>query len=124
MIKMLEGVIVSEVDYKESSKIINILTKEEGLIGVFARGCKRIRSPISSTTSILTYGFFYLNSRPKGLPILTEVDVIDSFKNIKKDYSSRFMLRKPFGVMVSGFAISINVNCKKAVQGFPPDRLL
>mgnify|MGYP004498981523 CR=1 FL=1 len=85
MIHKIEGIIVSTVDYKESSKIINILTKEEGLIGVFARGCKRIRSPISSTTSILTYGFFYLNSRPKGLPILTEVDVIDSFKNIKKD---------------------------------------
>lgn len=85
MIHKIEGIIVSTVDYKESSKIINILTKEEGLIGVFARGCKRIKSPISSTTSILTYGFFYLNSRPKGLSILTEVDVIDSFKNIKKD---------------------------------------
>ena len=29
-IKKVEGIIVSEVDYKESSKIINILTKKVG----------------------------------------------------------------------------------------------
>ena len=44
MIKKLEGIIVSEVDYKESSKIINIYTKDEGIIGCLARGSKRLKS--------------------------------------------------------------------------------
>lgn len=85
MIRKLEGIVVSTIDYKESSKIINILTKDAGLIGVFAKGSKKIKSNISATSNILTYGFFYINSRNKGMPNLVEVDVIDNFKIIKKD---------------------------------------
>ena len=85
MNKKIEGIIVSEVDYKESSKIINLYTKEYGIIGVLARGAKRLKSSLSGVTSKLTYGYFYLNYKENGLSILTEVDVIESFKNIKKD---------------------------------------
>lgn len=85
MIKKVEGIIVSEVDYKESSKIINILTKEDGLIGVLAKGAKRMKSQISSTSTKLTYASFHLNWFENRMPSLIEVDVIDKFKNIKKD---------------------------------------
>ena len=85
MIKQVEGIVVSTVDYKESSKIINILTKDEGLIGVFAKGSKKLKSRISSTSNILTYGVFHLSNSFGKMPSLVEVDVIDNFKNIKKD---------------------------------------
>lgn len=85
MIKKIEGIVVSTVDYKENSKIINILTEEEGIIGVLAKGSKRLKSSISATSNILTYGTFHLNSRNRGLSSLIEVDIIDNFKNIKKD---------------------------------------
>ena len=85
MIKKIEGIIVSEVDYKESSKIINILTKENGLIGVIAKGCKKMKSPLSNVTSKLTYGYFHLNWYDNRMPTLIEVDTINRFKNIKKD---------------------------------------
>lgn len=85
MIKKIEGIVVSDVDYKESSKIINIFTKDMGVIGVLARGCKKIKSNISSTTSKLTYGYFYVNYKENGLSTLNEVDIINNFKNIRKD---------------------------------------
>lgn len=85
MIKKVEGIVVSTVDYKENSKILNILTKEEGLIGVFARGSKKIKSNISATSSIMTYGVFHLSQTTKKMPNLIEVDLINSFKNIRKD---------------------------------------
>ena len=85
MITKVEGIIVSEVDYKESSKIVNIFTKEHGIIGALARGAKRLKSNLSGVTSKLTYGTFYINYKEKGLSILSEVDIIASFKNIKKD---------------------------------------
>ena len=44
MIKKIEGIVVSEIDYKESSKIINVLTKEYGIIGFIARGTKQVKS--------------------------------------------------------------------------------
>ena len=85
MIKKIEGIIISTVDYKESSKIVNILTMTEGIIGVLAKGSKNIKSKISSTSNILTYGTFYLNYHKGSMPLLTEVDIIDSFKQIRKD---------------------------------------
>ena len=85
MIKKLEGIIVSEVDYKESSKIINIYTKDEGIIGCLARGSKRIKSNLSGVSSKFTYGYFHINYKENGMSTLMEVDIIDNFKNIKKD---------------------------------------
>lgn len=85
MLIKIEGIVVSTVDYKESSKIINILTKEKGLIGVLAKGSKKLKSNISATSNILTYGNFHLKSRNNDMYTLTEVDVIDNFKIIKKD---------------------------------------
>ncbi len=86
MIKKIEGIVVSTVDYKESSKILNVFTKDEGIIGVMARGCKKLKSKISATSSVLTYGTFHLNVNNKGIPNLIEVDVIDNFKVIRKDF--------------------------------------
>ena len=85
MIKKIEGIIVSEVDYQESSKIVNIYTKDEGIIGCIAKGSKRLKSNLSTLTSKLTYGYFHINYKENGLSNLIEVDVIDNLKNIKKD---------------------------------------
>ena len=85
MRRKVEGIVISAVDYKENSKIINILTKEEGIIGVIARGVKSIKSPLRTTTTVLSYGEFYLTNRSSGLSTLTEVDITDYFKEIRKD---------------------------------------
>ena len=85
MRRKVEGIVINAVDYKENSKIINILTKEEGIIGVIARGVKSIKSPLRTTTTVLSYGEFYLSSRSSGLSTLTEVDITDYFKEIRKD---------------------------------------
>ena len=84
MIKKVEGIVVSEVDYGETSKIINVLTKTE-IIGIYARGCKRPKSKLNNVTSKLTYGQFHINYKEKGLSTLIEVDIVNSFINIRKD---------------------------------------
>lgn len=86
MIKQIEGIIISTVDYKESSKIINILSIEEGMVGVLAKGSKRIKSKIATTSNVLTYGIFYLKYNKGGMPLLLEVDVKNNFKYIRKDF--------------------------------------
>jgi len=85
MIKKIEGIVISEVDYKESSKIINILTKEYGVIGLIARGTKQVKNKLSGVTTKLTYGYFHVRYKENGLSTLIEVDIIDNFKNIRKD---------------------------------------
>jgi DNA repair protein RecO (recombination protein O) len=84
MIKKIEGIVISTVDYKESSKILNIFTKDEGIIGVMARGCRKIKSKLSAYADPLVYGEFHLNVN-RGMPNLVEVDVIDNYRVIRKD---------------------------------------
>ena len=86
MNKKVEGIIISTVDYKESSKIINILTNTEGIIGVLAKGSKNPKSKLSSTSNVLTYGTFYLSYYKGNIPLLSEVDIKDNFKYIRKNF--------------------------------------
>lgn len=84
MYKKIEGIIVSEVPFEDSSKIINVFT-EDGIIGIVAKGAKRIKSPFFSVTSKFSYGIFNIIYKENGLSKLVEVDVLKDYRNIKKD---------------------------------------
>ncbi len=85
MIEKVEGIILNARNYGETSKIVNVLTKEHGIIGLMAKGAKNLKSELRSVTDKLTYGFFYIYYRENKLSNLTSVDIIDSFRNIKTD---------------------------------------
>ena len=71
MLETVEGIIISEKPYGETSKIINCLTKEYGIIGIIAKGSRNLKSDLRSTTNKLIYGNFNIYYNP--------------FKNILKD---------------------------------------
>lgn len=81
----VKGIIISDTNYSESSKILHILTRDYGLIGVISKGCRNYKSKLRSVSIKLTYGYFYINYKEDGLSTLTEVDVINDLKNIKTD---------------------------------------
>ena len=81
----VEGIVLTSQDYGETSKIINVITKEYGIIGMIAKGARSIKSNLRSTTDKLSYGRFYIYYKKDKLSILSNVDIIDNFKNIKKD---------------------------------------
>lgn len=85
MVEEIEGIVISELDYGETSKIINILTKKYGIIGVIAKGCRNLKSPLRSVTNKLTYGIFFMKYNENKLSVLSNVDIINNFKNIKTD---------------------------------------
>lgn len=84
MLKKIEGIIIKETNFGETSKIINILTKD-GIIGVMAKGAKSLKSPLRSFTTNLTYGSFYTYYHEDKLSTLKTADIIDNFNNIKRD---------------------------------------
>lgn len=88
MIKKIEGIVISETNYGESSKIINILTKELGIIGVISKGCRKIKSSLRSVSNKLVYGEFNVFYKENKLSNLISVDVKYSFRNICKDIIS------------------------------------
>lgn len=85
LLKKIEGFILTETPNGENSKILNILTKEHGLIGAIAKGVKSSKNPLRSKASKYTYGIFYLDYYDNKLSKLEDIDVINSFKEIKKD---------------------------------------
>lgn len=84
MLRSIEGIIISETNYGETSKIINIITKE-GIIGAIAKGAKGLKSPLRSYTQKFTFGIFQVYYKEDKLSIIKSVDVVNELSNIKKD---------------------------------------
>ncbi len=124
----IEGIIVSETSYGETSKIINVLTRDHGIIGIMCKGAKTVKSKLRSVTLKLTYGVFYVTYKEGKLSILTGVDVKDSFKNIKTDIEKisyvSYLLELASGVIKHGeneevYDLLISA-IKKIDEGFDP----
>ena len=85
MITKVMGFIVSSTPYRESSLIMQIFTKEYGLISVIGKGVKSLKSPLRALTLPYTYGYFYLYYKEGKMSTLKDVDLIDPLLNIHED---------------------------------------
>ena len=54
-IEEVEGIVLGETNYSKSSKILNILTKEYGLIGVMSKGSRNLKSKFLSVIIKIIY---------------------------------------------------------------------
>ena len=81
----VKGIVISENNYSETSKLLNVFTKEYGIVGIIAKGAKRLKSPLRSVTTKLSYGYFQFNYKEGKLSNLIVADVINPFNEIKKD---------------------------------------
>ena len=84
-IESFEGIILSETNYSESSKILNILTDKHGLIGVMSKGCRNMKSKLRGVSRKLIYGTMHVYYKENGLSTLIGVDVINSFSKTMMD---------------------------------------
>lgn len=85
MLICVEGIVINTKDYRDSSKILDIFTKEYGVIGVISKGCKSLKSNLRSISDKFVYAEFTIYYKKHALSILYEATVINSFSNIKKD---------------------------------------
>ena len=84
MYKTLHGLVLREVKYKESSKILTILTEEEGKITAEARGALRKGSKCAASAQMLVWSelTFFEN---RGRYTLTEGTVLEDFAGLRDD---------------------------------------
>ena len=87
-IEEFDGLIISEVNYSESSKILNVLTDKYGVIGVISKGCRNIKSKLRGVSRKLVYGRFNVYYKSDGLSTLISCDVINSYNNIVSNLTS------------------------------------
>lgn len=86
-IEAVEGIVLSEVNYSESSKILNVLTREYGLIGIMSKGCRNVKSKLRGVSRKLIYGTFNIYYKESGVSTLISVDLINSFSKTMMDLS-------------------------------------
>lgn len=64
MLTKCEGIVLRTNDYGETNKIITLLTREHGKIGVLARGAKKPNSRLSAISQPFLYASFYSANHP------------------------------------------------------------
>ncbi len=82
----VEGIVLNETNYSETSKILNILTKEYGLITLLSKGSRAIKSRLRGVSMKLVYANFTMNYKEHGMGTLIEGNIINSLKNIMNDF--------------------------------------
>lgn len=84
-IKEVEGIIIGEKPYGESSKILDVITKDYGVIGVLAKGSKKLKSNLRSVSERFCFATFQISYKEDKLSTLIGADVINPLKNIKSN---------------------------------------
>ncbi|MBO6041176.1 MAG: DNA repair protein RecO [Oscillospiraceae bacterium] len=84
MYKTLHGLVLREVRYKESSKILTILTEEEGKITAEAKGVLRKGSKCAASAQALVWSELTV-SEYRGRYTLTEGSVAEDFSALRSD---------------------------------------
>ena len=85
MDKEVEGIILYETPFQESSKIIQVLTKEYGLIGILCRDVLKPKSKFRCKLNKFSRVNFNLIYRENKLGILVSADVIDNYSYLRSD---------------------------------------
>ncbi len=85
MLKEVEGIIIVERSYSETSKLLTILTREYGLINVMAKGAKKLSSSLRTSTLKLTYAKFNIQYKKDKISTLISATIVNPLKETKKD---------------------------------------
>ena len=81
------GIVLRETVYKESSKILTVLTDKEGKLTVTARGAIRRNSKLAAATQLLAFSEMTLfSSRDRWT--LTEALVVEQFRGLQNDVAN------------------------------------
>ena len=81
------GIVLKEIPTGENSKNIIVFLKDYGKVLISVRGGKKLNSKFFSGTQTFSYSNFNVYNNGK-LSVLSQVDVINNFYNISKNYSS------------------------------------
>ena len=76
------GLVLREAKYKETDKILTLLTETDGKLTVKARGVARARSKISAASQLLTFSDFTLFGS-RGRWTINEAESVEQFRGLR-----------------------------------------
>jgi DNA repair protein RecO (recombination protein O) len=84
MLHTVQGIVLRTTDYGEGDKILRLLTREAGKVGVMARGAKKVKSRLGAVSQPFTRGE-YVYFKSKGLGTLSSAEIIDAHHGLHED---------------------------------------
>ena len=81
----VNGIVLHETVFGESSKILQILTLEHGLIGAIAKNALNIRSPMRNKAVKFSYAKFNIIYKENKLSTIVSIDILDNLTTLKSD---------------------------------------
>lgn len=97
-----KALVLREVAYKESDKILTLLTAEEGKLTVSARGCRKKGSPIAAACQSLVWSEFTLYEY-QGRWAVKEAVIEREFAGVRRDLD-KLALASYFGEVAEALA--------------------
>ncbi|HWQ57984.1 MAG TPA: DNA repair protein RecO [Clostridia bacterium] len=82
----VNGIVTRYADYRESDRILTILTKQLGLVSAKARGCRRPKSALLQAGELFVYGEFVLFKNGDKYTV-DSCDVEERFYPLREDIS-------------------------------------
>ena len=79
-----EGIVLREVEYNDADKLLDLLTKDRGLITVKARGVRRSSSTLKSACQLLAYAEYTLFEYKDRFTV-NEAQPIEQFRELRED---------------------------------------
>lgn len=79
-----EGIVLNEIRYRDTSKILNIYTKEFGKISIMARGAYNPKSKLMAHTQCFSHNEYRLR-KGRNFYYINDASVIDPFYNIRQN---------------------------------------
>lgn len=79
----IEGIVISEIKYGETSKIINVLANDNKIYGIYCKGANLLKSKFK--INLMMYAKFFIKKKDDKLANLNDITLINNFKNIQKD---------------------------------------
>jgi DNA repair protein RecO (recombination protein O) len=91
-----KALILSSIRWKDSSKIVTVFTANYGKMKVIAKGALRNKSIFAGKLESLNYVEIIINEKKsRTLQILTDIDLLDSFNNLRMQYD-----RLPYAITI------------------------
>lgn len=87
MLKRTKGIVLRSTVFGEADLIVTYLTPEYGLLKVFAKSPRKVKSRFGSSLEPLTYSrISFLGKEESALPRLTQSDIIRPFQALREDF--------------------------------------
>jgi len=81
-----KGVVLSEVNYSETDKILTVLTYNLGKISCIAKGARRIQSRFLASSQLFAFSDFLLYKGSGDAYYINSAELIESFYSLRTDF--------------------------------------